>query len=320
MIGPQISIIISAGDAAQRLGLSVKSAVAAGDALGAPFEIVVALADADGPTREVAEALNSPRVRLSAGSAASSRAAAELAWGETVVPIAGGDLISPSYVLRLTSVLGGEDALAVIARPGACMAYGGAPSIRMQESLHGGAVDRARLLFSARFAPPLAAARALLVRLPPRAWTVEADWTWTAETFANGIRHEAVEGAVYVAWTPPVIPVVSLPAASEASAQTFASAWPDGSEMASEAEVAALLYARAAQARLSALEASARSNDDRLSILGKEAARLQASLSAALADADAARRTATALQASTSWKATAPLRALSALAKPRGRR
>ena len=313
MSGPRISIVIDPSTSAQRLGMTLVSAVAAGEASSSPFEVVIGLAGADAPTREVAEALDHPRLRLSLASAATTRAAAEIAWGEIVVLLQGGDLLSLAYAARLAEVLDGG-AGDVIARPATCLTSGGSPTMRAQASLHGGAADRARLVFGAPFAPPLAAARALLVRLPARPWGQDADWAWTAETVAEGVRHEAVEGAVYVARSPPIVGPVALPPPPIRLSQS--KTLPQAVEPASEAEVAAVLYARAAHARLGAVEASLRGDGRRVARLEGEAAQLQEHLAAALDDADHAHRTAGALQASTSWKVTAPLRALISLVKP----
>ena len=104
MSGPRLSIVLSPGAAVQRLRLSVESALDSAARAGAPFELVIALADADEPSREVAQALDHPAVRLAIGSASDTRAAAELAWGETVILLRGDDLLSADYVARMAAV------------------------------------------------------------------------------------------------------------------------------------------------------------------------------------------------------------------------
>lgn len=313
MSGPRLSIVISPGDAAQRLGMSVTSAIAAGKASGDLFEVVIGLADADAPTREVAEALDDPRLRLSLSSVSTTRAAAAAAWGEIVIPLRGGDLLARSYVTRLVEVLdqGGD----LIARPAACLTYGGAPAMRVQTSLGVESVDRARLVFGPPFAPPLAATRALLLRLSARPWDLQDDWAWTAQTLPEGVSHEVAEGSTYVAWSPPQAIPIALPpgrsAPGYASTETTAA-----TEPASEAEVAALLYSRAAHARLSAVEAALSADSNRMQRMEGEAAALEATLAAALVQADQARGTMAALQASSSWKVTAPLRRLASFMHP----
>ena len=223
-----------------------------------------------------------------------------------VILLRGGDMFSPDYVARMAAVA----EAGAVARPAACLTYGGAPGLRLHESLEDGAADPARLIFAPPFAPPLAARRDHLLRLAPRPWSLEADWAWTRDSLASGLRHVVAREAVYVAWSPTIVAPVLLPAIATPPPP---SAPP--SEPASEADTLALLYRRGALARVNALEAEIASRDARLSEASGAKANLQAKLGDALSQAQTAKVALKAMRASTSWKATAPLRALVARGK-----
>ncbi len=133
---------------------------------------------------------------------ASTHTAAALATGLNVALLATGDLVGRGYFRTLLGVLDEADDAPLVVRPKATVTYGARPQIRIRHGLESDAFRTAGLLFAAPFAPPLAARRALLASLPDRPWDAAADWRWTAETLAMGVRHVAVTGALHVAWSP----------------------------------------------------------------------------------------------------------------------